>query len=248
VPATVREVVDPLFSDPRLAGLYDDFDGARDDLDHYERIVRELGAHQVLDVGCGTGSLACLLAEAGFDVVGVDPAEASLDVARGKPGAEHVLWIDGYATTLPPMQVDLALMTGNVAQVFLTDEDLSATLCGIQSALRPGGHLVFESRRPQYRAWAEWQQEPAEVTVHVAGTGAVSLRRDVTSIELPLVSFRQTYGFPDGTQIVSDSTLRFRSENEFDVLLDQAGFSVLDVRDAPDRPGRESVFITQKPK
>lgn len=244
--ATVREVVDPLFSDPRLAGLYDDFDGARDDLDHYERIVRELGAHQVLDVGCGTGSLACLLTQGGFEVVGVDPAEASLDVARGKPGAEHVRWIDGYATTLPPMQVDLALMTGNVAQVFLTDEELSATLCGIQSALRPSGYLVFESRRPQYRAWAEWQQEPAEMTVHVAGVGTVSLRRDVTSVELPLVSFRQTYAFPDGTQIVSDSTLRFRSQNEFDVLLDQAGFSVLDVRDAPDRPGRELVFITQK--
>ncbi|HSE43816.1 MAG TPA: class I SAM-dependent methyltransferase [Gemmatimonadales bacterium] len=244
--ATVREVVDPLFSDPRLAGLYDDFDGARDDLDHYERIVRELGAHQVLDVGCGTGSLACLLTHAGFDVVGVDPAEASLDVARSKPGAEHVRWIDGYATTLPPMQVDLALMTGNVAQVFLTDEDLSATLCGIHGALRQGGHLVFESRRPQYRAWAEWQQEPAEVTVHVAGVGAVSLRRDVTSVELPLVSFRQTYAFPDGTQIVSESTLRFRSQAEFDVLLDQAGFSVHDVRDAPDRPGREFVFITQK--
>lgn len=244
--ATVCDVVDALFSDPRLAGLYDDFDGARDDLVHYERVVRELGAHQVLDVGCGTGSLGCLLAQAGFDVVGVDPAEASLDVARGKPGAEHVGWIHGFATTLPPLQVDLALMTGNVAQVFLTDEDLLGTLCGIQGALRPGGYLVFESRRPEYRAWAEWQQEPAETAVHVAGVGAVSLRRDVTSVELPLVSFRQTYVFPDGTQIVSDSTLRFRSQNEFDVLLDQAGFSVLDVRQAPDRPGREFVFITRK--
>ena len=244
--ATVRDVVDALFSDPRLAGLYDDFDVARDDLDHYAQIVRELGAHQVLDVGCGTGSLACLLAQAGFDVVGVDPAQASLDVARGKSGAEYVQWVHGFATTLPPMQVDLALMTGNVAQVFLSDEDLSATLRGIRSALRPGGHLVFESRRPEYRAWAEWQQEPAGMTVHVAGVGAVSLRRDVTSVELPLVSFRQTYAFPDRTQIVSDSTLRFRSQDEFELLLDQAGFSVLDVRQAPDRPGREFVFIAQR--
>ena len=244
--ATLRSVVDAHFSDPRLAVLYDDFDGPRDDLDHNERIVRELGAHRVLDVGCGTGSLACLLAQAGFDVTGVDPAEASLDVARAKPGAKQVRWIHGYATTLPPMQADLALMTGNVAQVFLTDEDLSATLCGIQGALRPGGHLVFESRRPEYRAWAEWQQEPAEVAVRLPAGGEVSLRRDVTSVELPLVSFRQTYAFPDGTQIVSDSTLRFRSQEEFDVLLDQAGFSLLDVREAPDSPGREFVFIAQK--
>ena len=138
-------------------------------------------------------------------------------------------------------------MTGNVAQVFLTDHELSATLRGIHGALRPGGHLVFETRRPEYRAWTEWQQDSGEATVDTAELGVVSLRRVVTSVELPLVSFRQTYAFPDGTQIVSDSTLRFRSQDEFDVLLDQAGFSVLDVRDAPDRPGRELVFVAQTP-
>lgn len=205
-----------------------------------------LGASQVLDVGCGTGSLACLLARAGIEVVGVDPAEASLDVARGKPAADHVRWIHGYATALPPMQVDLGLMTGNVAQVFLTDEDLSATLRGMQDALRPGGHLVFESRRPDDGAWEEWQQDSTEATVRVDGVGAVSLRRDVTLMDFPLVSFRQTYVFADGTAIVSDSTLRFRSQEEYGALLDRAGFSVLEVRDAPDRPGREFVFIARK--
>lgn len=244
--ATVPQVADAHFSDPRLAVLYDDFDGARDDLDHYERIVREVGARSVLDVGCGTGSLSCRLASAGFDVVGVDPAEASLDVARHKAGAGRVRWIRGDATSLPPLQTHLALMTGNVAQVFLTDEALTATLCGIHAALRPGGHLIFESRRPEHQAWTEWEQDPAEATVHVAGRGSVSVRRDVTSIELPLVSFQQTYDFTDGTRIVSDSTLRFRSRAEFGMLLDEAGFAVLDVRDAPDRPGREFVFVAQK--
>jgi SAM-dependent methyltransferase len=243
----VPQVVDALFSDPRLARLYDDFDGPRDDLDHYELIVHELGARHVLDVGCGTGSLACRLAAAGIDVVAVDPAEASLDVARGKAGAEQVRWIRGDATDLPPLQMDLALMTGNVAQVFLTDDDLSATLCGIHAALRPGGQLVFESRRPEYRAWTEWEQDPAEAVVHVDGVGFVSVRRDVTSIELPLVSFQHTYTFPEGSRIMSDSTLRFRSQAEFDNSLNQSGFSVLRVREAPDRPGREFVFVAQKP-
>jgi hypothetical protein len=113
--------------------------------------------------------------------------------------------------------------------------------------MRPGGHLVFESRRPGYRAWTEWEQDQGEATVHVDGVGLVSRRRDVTSIELPLVSFQQTYAFTDGTLIVSDSTLRFRSQAEFETSLGQAGFSVLDVRDAPDRPGREFVFVAQKP-
>jgi 2-polyprenyl-3-methyl-5-hydroxy-6-metoxy-1,4-benzoquinol methylase len=34
------------------------------------------GARSVLDVGCGTGSFACMLAQRGIEVVGVDPAAA----------------------------------------------------------------------------------------------------------------------------------------------------------------------------
>jgi SAM-dependent methyltransferase len=243
---TVPRVADAHYSDPRLAGLYDAFDAPRADLEHYERIVRELGARSVLDVGCGTGSLACILAPAGVDVVGVDPAEASLAVARAKTGAEKVRWICGDATTLPPLAVDVAVMTGNVAQVFLTDEDLSATLLGVHGAIRAGGHLVFEARRPEQRAWREWEHDPAEATVEIDEVGPVSIRRDVTSIDLPLVSIRQTYTFPDGTRLTSDSTLRFRSRAELETSLRQAGFAVRDIRDAPDRPGRELVFIAQR--
>ena len=111
-------------------------------------MVAEFDARSVLDVGCGTGAFACLLADRGIQTVGVDPAAASLEVARTKPGAQRVRWLQGDATTLPELQVDLATMTGNTAQVFLTDDDWSATLRGIHAALRPGGHLVFEVRDP----------------------------------------------------------------------------------------------------
>jgi len=46
------------------------------------------GARSVLDVGCGTGTLALLLADRGCEVLAVYPAGASVEVARGKPGAE----------------------------------------------------------------------------------------------------------------------------------------------------------------
>lgn len=71
-------VPDAIFAHPRLARVYDAFDGDRDDLAAYLAIADELGARRVLDVGCGTGSLATLLARSGHTVVGVDPAEASL--------------------------------------------------------------------------------------------------------------------------------------------------------------------------
>ncbi|HJF77110.1 MAG TPA: class I SAM-dependent methyltransferase [Brevibacterium linens] len=50
-------------------------------------------------------------------------------------------------------QFDLATMTANVAQVFLSDDDWMATLQAIKTCLRPGGHLIFEARRPADRGW-----------------------------------------------------------------------------------------------
>lgn len=236
---------DAIFDDPRLAPLYDTFDGDRSDLDLYRAVAREVGARRVLDVGCGTGTLALLLADDGLEVTGVDPAAASLDVARGKPGADRVTWLHGDATTLPPLTVDLATMTGNVAQVFLEDADWSATLRGIRDALAPGGHLVLETRRPEARAWEDWAADAGDVR-DVPGVGRVEEAFEVTGVALPLVSFRSVFRFPDGAEVASSSTLRFRSLDEVRASLTDAGLDVVDVRDAPDRPGKEHVVLAQR--
>jgi SAM-dependent methyltransferase len=240
-------VPDPTFAEPRLAGIYDWLEGERADLAVYvSMLVDEFGARTVLDVGCGTGTLACLLAGRGVDVTGVDPAGASLDVARLKPGADAVRWIAGDATTLPPLQADAAIMTGNVAQVFLADEDWEATLVGIRAALRPGGRLVFETRDPERRAWQDWARADTLRRTVIPSVGAVTTWYDVTAVEPPLVSFRATIIFEsDGAVLTSNSTLRFRSRDEIERSLTSAGYIVDEVRDAPDRPGLEFVFIAR---
>lgn len=240
-----RRPPDAAFADPRLAGLYDVFDDDRSDLDVYRGILAELGARSVVDVGCGTGSLAVLLAADGVEVTGLDPAAASLAVARAKPGAELVRWIQGYPADLPALCADAAVMTGNVAQVFLDDEEWVETLRAIRAALRPGGQLVFEIRRPEYRAWEEWAADTTPVVREVPGVGPVEARREYVEVALPFVSFGGTSRFPDGTVVSTDSTLRFRSRAEVEDALGAAGYRVLDVREAPDRPGREYVFLAE---
>ncbi|GAA4202142.1 class I SAM-dependent methyltransferase [Microbispora amethystogenes] len=238
---------DAIFAHPRLAAVYDAFDGPRDDLTAYLGIAGELGAERVLDIGCGTGCLAVLLADSGRTVTGVDPAEASLEVARSKDPAGRATWVHGDATAVPALGFDLAVMTGNVAQVFLTDDDWTRTLQGIRSALRPGGHLVFETRRPGFRAWEEWAADTAPVTLEIGGIGPVRRRQEVTAVTLPLVSFRYTFEFlTDGTVVTSDSTLRFRDRDEVETSLLGNGYRVWDVREAPDRPGREFVFLARR--
>jgi len=240
-------VVDAIFDEPRLAQIYDQLDPDRSDLDAYVAIVDELGAGSVLDVGCGTGTFACLLARRGIEVIGVDPARASLDVARTKPGADRVRWMHGDATSLPRLQVDLVTMTANVAQVFRTDEAWDSTLCGARAALRPGGHVVFETRDPARQAWLGWNRESSYARTDLPGVGVVETWFEVTDVSGDLVTFRSTFGFEaDGATLTSDSTLRFRSRDEIERGLHSAGFEIHDVRDAPDRPHREFVFLARR--
>jgi SAM-dependent methyltransferase len=242
-----RRVPDAIFAHPRLALIYDAFDADRSDLTAYLNLAGELGADRVLDIGCGTGCLAVLLAENGHTVVGVDPAGASLEVARSKDTTGTITWIHGDATKAPASDADLAVMTGNVAQVFITDDDWAQALQCIHAALRPRGYLVFETRRPERRAWEEWAADTGSLILDVLGSGPVERRLEVTSVSLPLVSFRYTYTFlADGAVVTSDSTLRFRSRDEVESSLAAHGYRVLDVREAPDRPGREFVFIAER--
>jgi 2-polyprenyl-3-methyl-5-hydroxy-6-metoxy-1,4-benzoquinol methylase len=82
-------MADECFGHARLAAIYDPLDPDRSDLDAYVEMAQEFRAHRVLDIGCGTGVFALLLADRGMEVIGIDPAQASIDVARAKPGSER---------------------------------------------------------------------------------------------------------------------------------------------------------------
>lgn len=238
---------DPIFEHPRLVAIYDVLDPDCSDLDVYAAITSELGARHVLDLGCGTGTFALQLADCGLAVTGVDPAAGSLAVARAKPGAERVTWIHGEATTVPPLAADLATMTGNVAQAIIDPTEWDATLRGVHRALRPGGHLVFETRDPDDRAWREWNRAASYRITDIEGVGAVESWVDLTDVRGPLVSFKWTWVFAaDAAVLTSDSTLRFRERDEVEAALFAHGYVVDDIRDAPDRPGRELVFLARR--
>jgi len=241
-------MADEVFEHPRLIGMYDALEPDREDLHAYLAMASEFQASSVLDIGCGTGVFALLLSDRGVAVTGVDPASGSLAVAQAKPGAERVTWIHGDGTTLPALQVELATMTGNVAQAITSRSAWMATLTGIFSALRPGGRLVFETRDPARRAWEQWNRDVSLSDNWINGVGSVQHWVDVTEVRGQLVSFRWTWIFAsDGAVLTSESTLRFRSRDEIEADLVACGYSVDEIRDAPDRPGMEFVFVARRP-
>lgn len=242
-------MADLIFENERLVHIYDVFDGERSDLAHYVNLVKELRAKSILDVGCGTGSLALLLAQDQLQVVALDPAAASVKFAQTKPQSEKVTWLVGEVTGLAASaSFDLALMTGNVAQVFVSDSDFEKTLIGVNQQLKSGGYFVFEVRDPLKTAWTGWTREKTFKRLYVsAEIGWVQTWCELLEVKDDVVTFEWSYLFESTNEAIrSKSTLRFRSREQVTELLVRSGFTIQDVRDAPDRPGLELVFIAKK--
>jgi 2-polyprenyl-3-methyl-5-hydroxy-6-metoxy-1,4-benzoquinol methylase len=108
---------------------------------------------EVLDIGCGTGEHAILLAARGHAVTGIDMVPKAIDMAREKAAA-HGVKVDfqvGNALDLAALgrTFDTVLDTG-LFHVF-NDEDRARYVDGLGHVVRRGGvyhMLVFSDREP----------------------------------------------------------------------------------------------------
>ena len=217
-------MVDLLFSEPKLAELYDEFCAGREDFGFYLPLV--MSAKSVLDVGCGTGELLRKAREDGHTgrLCGLDPAEAMLEQARRRADIE---WVHGDLASVNWLrEFDLVVMTGHAFQVLVEDDQLRASLAAIRSALTEHGRFVFETRNPSARGWEAWTPDNAVEILHDG-----SAVRMAHQVAMPIVgdrvSFTVTYTSPSWEQpLVSRSTLRFLEADSLSALLSQAGLFV----------------------
>ena len=214
------------FNDPRLVAVYDSECPWSHKDDFFLSVVNETPAARVLDLGCGTGRLALGISAAGHTVVGVDPAQASLEAARIKPGADRVTWIEGTSPDLPDASFDVAVMTSHVAQFFVQDGEWERTLADLKRTLVPGGRLIFDTRDPRDRGWEIWNLEDSFRRITLPDGRVVEAWTEVIDIRDGAVSFAIHYEFPDGKALLSTATLRFRPEDQVRSSLNYAGFVV----------------------
>ncbi|MFF7450816.1 MULTISPECIES: methyltransferase domain-containing protein [unclassified Streptomyces] len=98
-------------------------------------------AGDILDLGCGTGSLSLLASEQGHHVTGVDSSPAMVDLARAKLAGRDAAFLVGDAAAPPvgEQRFDVVL----VRHVLWTLPDPGRALRHWCELLRPGGRLVL---------------------------------------------------------------------------------------------------------
>lgn len=223
----MQETTSKQFSDPYLVAAYDALNALGDDSDFFCSLVKALSAQSIIDLGCGTGLLTCRLAELGYTVIGIEPAEAMLELARHKPHADKVRWIEGGYEKFEGFEVDLVLMTSHVAQFFLDDQEWLLMLKAAHKALVLGGHIVFDSRRPIFPPYQNWPTETSRRRVIDSKLGPIDWWYQLVDIKDNLVSYKLFYHFINSDEvIVSEDKLLFRSQDQLCESLRTTGFQV----------------------
>ena len=142
----------------QLAACYDTLTGDVDytrRADYLERLFRRsrLPVHTVLDLACGTGTMTWLLAERGYEMIGVDGSEEMLSMAVDKGGAaqgaaplflhQSMPRLDLYGT------VDAAVCCLDSLNYLTRPSDVRGTLERLRLFVAPGGVLIFDVNTPE---------------------------------------------------------------------------------------------------
>jgi ubiquinone/menaquinone biosynthesis C-methylase UbiE len=108
---------------------------------------------RVLDLGCGTGTLALMLkrSQPSVEVVGIDPDREILERARAKARDARldIRFDEGFSTDLPYEEEAFDAVLSTLVLHHLTGPDKRQSLREIARVLRPGGELhVADWGRP----------------------------------------------------------------------------------------------------
>ncbi|HSU39038.1 MAG TPA: class I SAM-dependent methyltransferase [Polyangiaceae bacterium] len=104
------------------------------------------GARTLLDLGCGTGRHASLLAERGYDVTGVDRSPDMLAEARarGASGGRTEFVEGDLRSARLGREFDVVVSLFHVMSYQTTNADLAAAFATLRAHLAPGGLFIFD--------------------------------------------------------------------------------------------------------
>ena len=117
--------------------------------EYYKKVFKEFGKKPelILDLGCGTGSITTKMAEAGYDMIGVDLSFEMLDIAREKAVSKglDILYLNQDMTEFELYGTVDAIISSLDSINYITEDggiDKLFSLC--KNYLNPGGIMIFD--------------------------------------------------------------------------------------------------------
>ncbi len=233
------------------------------DLEFYLGCAQRYGG-PILEMAAGTGRLTIPLAEAGFDVTGLDISAAMLDMAKAKLAnrpeiANRIEWHEADMRSFAlNRDFALAIVPARSLHHVIAPEDQRAVLQCLRRHLKPGGHLIIHLFDPDFdRLVAE---KPPAPTVREAGEAPNihTIRRTTLSCRCDFLRQTMTEVMllelldPRGQVIAQEETswtLRWIPQQEMAYLLELCGFKVRalysDFKQSPPAYGRDQVWVAQ---
>jgi SAM-dependent methyltransferase len=207
------------------------------------RIMTQYGSgaiRTVLDLGCGTGRHAVLLAARGLDVMGVDQSEPMLARARERAAERKtsgkVELTRGDVRNLDLGRTfDAALMMFNVLGYMWSNDDLLAALRGIRRHLPDDGLFAFDIwygpavvTDPPRNEMKEWSTSKGAVIRY--SSGCLQPHEQRCDITIRLLAIENGKVSADGKEL---HKVRYFFPLELDVALRATGFRLLTIRKFP---------------
>ena len=197
-----------------------------------EQLARELGG-PLLDLACGTGTMAIRMAEQGYEVTGVDIMVEMIAGAQQKALKQGVSieWKVADARTFHlQKRFSFIYMLGNAFQHFLTREDHEALLARVREHLHPQGRFLFGTRNPSPRNLFETRfPEPQKYTMPDGRQYTVTEQQEYDPItQIQHYTFYEHWLTPQGQREKQTlrTALRYVFPQEMEALLFYNGFQI----------------------
>jgi SAM-dependent methyltransferase len=222
------------------APLYDhEYRRRRADVTFYRILARDLGADDVLELGCGSARLALALARDGRRVVGIDRSQAMLARARARLAARGAR-VAARAQLVRADLRDFALRRRfplvicafNTFQHLYTRDDVARCLARVAGHLAPGGVFALDVMNPDLewlardptRRWARTKFRHPETGERLVYSTNHAYDR-VEQINYIRIYYEPADG-AEGTRRTIRLAHRMFFPEELLALLDRAGFAV----------------------
>ncbi|HTK08426.1 MAG TPA: class I SAM-dependent methyltransferase [Ktedonobacteraceae bacterium] len=210
-----------------------------EDLDMYQNYA-ELCGGRILELACGSGRVLLPLAQAGYEVTGVDTSDAMLQIAR------QTLTAAGVAQRCTLLQQDMRTLKleqkfrlafvalGSFAHL-TTRKMQQEALAAIRAHLSRGATFILDISNADARYMEElsgqvlhqgtWQQQDGSMLTHFVSPASSTSRH---LLELTHFYERHEQGGPVQRTVVTTHLYLFE-RSEIELLLEQAGFVVKDI-------------------